>query len=185
MSTAILATRESATASRAMRYELVSVWPTPGKDLREEVVDFWLSEGALPDRPGAEERAHQLLVVARDEHGQVAGVSTAVPALIPQLGFECFYYRMFVGRAHRTQGLRSTQLYWRILRQSYEVLNGRFLQGHDPHVLGCYAEIESRSILKTHRNLVLQSGGMNAVYIGHTPDGRHIRVWYFEGAQIP
>lgn len=169
----------------AMNYQLENVWPKPSGTVREEVVNFWLAESALPNRPIAEERAHQLLVVTRNENGEVAGVSTAVPALIPQLGFECFYYRTFVGSAARTRGLRSTKLFWRILLESHRLLNERFLRGCDPGVPGLYAEIESPSMMRSRSDLVWRDEGMNAVYIGRTQDGRHIRVWYFDGARIP
>jgi hypothetical protein len=165
-------------------YQLEAVWPTPSPAVREDVVNFWLAESALPDRPVAEERAPQLLVVARDFGGKVAGVSTAVPTFVPQLGFNCFFYRTFIGRAHRGHGLRSTGLLWNIALESYRFLNERFVEGCDPNVLGLYVEIESHSIMRNRNDLVWHDGGMNAVYIGRTPDGRHIRVWYFDGAQI-
>jgi hypothetical protein len=71
-------------------YQLEAVWPTPSPAVREDVVNFWLAESALPNRPVAEERAPQLLVVASDFESQVAGVSTAVRTFVPQLGFDCF-----------------------------------------------------------------------------------------------
>jgi hypothetical protein len=166
-------------------YQLEPVWPAPSLAEREEVIDFWLAESALPNRPVAEERAQQVLVVARDFAGHVAGVSTAVPTFVSQLGFDCFYYRTFIGRAHRRHGLRSTKLMWNIALESYRFLNQRFLEGCDPSVLGLYAVIESPSIMRNRSDLVWHDGGMNAVYIGRMPDGRHIRVWYFDGARIP
>jgi hypothetical protein len=111
-----------------MNYRLEAVWPTPPAAVREEVIRFWLAESALPDRPAAAERAHQLLVVARDADGQVRASQH--------------------GRAHRAQGLRSTQLFWQMLRASYHVLNQRFGEGCDPEVLGAYAEVENASIMK-------------------------------------
>ena len=166
-------------------YQLEAVWPTPSVAVREDVINFWLAESALPNRPAAQERAHQLLVVARDFEGQVAGVSTAVRTFVSQLGFECLYFRTFIGRAHRGHGLRTTRLFWKILLESYRFLNERFLDGCDPDVLGLYAEIENRSIMRNRSDLVWHDCGMNAVYIGRTPDGRHIRVWYFDGARVP
>jgi hypothetical protein len=166
-------------------YQLEAVWPTPSAAVRDDVVAFWLKEGALPDQAAAEKRACELLVVGRDPEGRVAGVSTAVRKYVPQLGFECFFYRTFVGRAHRAHGLRSTGLFWMILRESYRVGNERFLRGCDPDVLGAYAEIENPSIMQACKELVWRDSGMNVVYIGRTQDGRHIHVWYFDGARIP
>ena len=162
-------------------YRLETVWPTPPDGVQQDVVRFWLAESAMTDPAAAQERAHQLLVVARDLSGQVAGVSTAVRVFVPQLGFECFYYRTFVGRAHRTRGLRSTGIFWSIVRKSYAVLNERFREGCDPGVLGAYVEIENASLMRVRNDAVWREGGMNVVYIGRTPDGRHVRVWYFDG----
>ena len=111
-----------------MTYRLEAVWPAPAGTVREDVVRFWLAEAALPDLAAAQARAGQLLVVARDPDGQVAGVSTAVRTFIDVLGFDCFYYRTFVGHAHRTRGLRSTKLFWRILLESHRLLNEHFLR---------------------------------------------------------
>ena len=168
-----------------MNYQFATVWPEASTTVREDVVRFWLDESALPNRAAAEERAHQLVVVAEDANGQVAGVSTAARAFIHQLGFECFYYRTFVGRANRTQGSRGTKLFCEILLTSYRFFNERFARGCDPGVLGLYAEIESQSIMRVRSELVWRDSGMNVVYVGRTPDGRHQRGWYFDGARVP
>ena len=166
-------------------YQLQPVWPSPDENTRQDVIRFWMAEEAISEPSVADTRAPQLLVVARDGTGQIAGVSTAVRAFIPLLGFECFYYRTFIGRVHRTHGLRSTGLFWKILLESFAVLNERFQHGQDSDVLALYAEIENASIMRCLRRAVLRNYGMNAVYVGRTQDGRHMRVWYFEGARIP
>jgi hypothetical protein len=132
-----------------------------------------------------QERAYQLLVVARDQQGNVAGVSTALRMHVVQLGFDCFFYRTFVGRAHRVRGIRSTGLVWKILQESYRLLNERFQQGNAPGVLGLYAEMENPSIMRVRNEAVWQEDGMNFVFIGKTQSGRHVRVWYFDGARVP
>lgn len=168
-----------------LHYQLEGVWPAPSDAVREEVVNFWLAESAIPDLAVAHQRAHQLLVIARALDGHVAGVSTAVRMRVEQLGFECFYYRTFVGQAHRARGIRSTQLVWKILGKSYRLLNERFQQGEDPGVLGLYAEMENPSIMRVRNEAVWEEDGMNFVFIGRTQDGRHLRIWYFDGVRIP
>ncbi len=63
-----------------MTYQLAPVWPEPADDIRDEVVRFWSATGALSDAATAQERSRQLLVVVRNAHGHVVGVSTAVRA---------------------------------------------------------------------------------------------------------
>ena len=176
--------RQSDSQAGRSDYRLEPVWPTPTADVQQDVVRFWLAESALPSLASAQARAPELLVVARDPNGQIAGVSTAVRVFVSQLGFECFYYRTFVGRAHRARGLLSTGVFWSLLRTSYGVLNERFRHGRDPGVLGIYAEIENASLMRVCEEAVWQDQGMNAVYIGRTPDGRHVRVWYFDSARV-
>ena len=168
-----------------MTYHLERVWPSPTEASRDEVVQFWLAESALPDRTVARERAHQLVLVARDSSHRIAGVSTGLPMYVDRLGFECLFYRMYVGRAHRTIGLHSTGLGWRILQESYRLLNERFRSGCDRNMRGIYMEIENPSVMKVRNDAIWQENGMNVVFIGRTPDGRHMRVWYFDGARIP
>jgi hypothetical protein len=168
-----------------LQYRLEGVLSVPPETVRAEVVNFWLAESAIPDQAAAQQRAHQLLVVARAPDGRVAGVSTAVRMHVDHLGFECFYYRTFVGETHRTRGLCSTGLVWKILHESYRLLNKRFQCGDDPGVLGLYAEMENPSIMRCRNEAIWQEDGMNFVFIGKTQDGRHMRVWYFDGARVP
>ena len=168
-----------------MSYQLVRVWPEPSEEVRDEVVRFWLAVGAITDLATAKERSRQLLVVARDMAGQVAGVSTAVRMLVDQLGLECFYYRTFIAPDARVRGLRSTRLGWRIFHESYRLLDERFAQGNDREVLGLYAEVENASIMRHRNEAVWKDDGMNFVFIGRTTGGQHKRVWYFSDARIP
>lgn len=185
MNTVAMTERERSTPYANTSYELKCVWPSPAELVQERVIRFWKAEGALPHSSAAGDRARQLLVVANDAAGNVAGVSTAVRMTVPQLGFDCFYYRTFVGKDSRARGLRSTGLVWDILRESYRLLNRRFSQGIDCEVLGIYAEMENRSIMRNCRDAIWRDVGTNFVFIGRTPEGRHQRVWYFDGAKIP
>ena len=168
-----------------MKYRLEAVWPSPPESVREEVASFWLAESALPDGEDAQERARQLLVVARDPSGRVAGVSTALPIHVDRLGFKCFFYRTFVGQTHRTTGLHSTGLVQQILAESRRLLNERFQAGYDSGVLGIYIEVENPTVMRVRNEVIWQDLGANIVYIGKRRDGRHLRVWYFDGARIP
>jgi hypothetical protein len=185
MSLSTLTASQPSTTSTPIRFQLECAWPAPAEAVRDDVVRFWATEGALPDPSVAQPRAQQLLVVARDASGNVVGVSTAERGAVPQLGFDCFYYRTFVGRSARARGLRSTELVWDILRESYGLLNERFTQGIDCDVPGIYAEMENPSIMRNCRDAVWRDMGMNFVFIGRTPEGWHQRVWYFDGAKIP
>jgi hypothetical protein len=159
-------------------FELDAVWPCPSKEVREEVVHFWLSEGALGDAARASKRAAELVIVARGNDRRVAAVSTARRVRVHQLGLNCFYYRMFVGRQHRTKGLLSTDLVRRVLLRSYEVLNDRCRNGHDADCVGLYMEVENESVKRQRNETVWTDFGASVVYIGKTPQGHHARICY-------
>ena len=166
------------------QYSCETVWPNPSDATRADVVDFWIQESALP-MGKAIERAEQLLVVCRALDGKVSAVSTVVPSEISTLGLRCFYFRAFVGRDHRTKGLRASHLIYRLIRQSYDALNERFQTGIDPDVVGLYLEVENRSVQRHRNELIWTDLGANIIFVGRLPDGRHARVWYFENAKIP
>lgn len=165
-------------------YSLEAAWPEPTDRNRAEAIDFWLRESALSEGQ-AVERAAQLLVLARECDGSVVAVTTVVPSHIAQLGLRCFYFRAFVGRSHRAQGLLGSQLIHQLIRRSYDVLNQRYLQGFDPDVLGLYLEIENQKLQRRRNELVWTDLGANIVFIGTLPGGRHARVWYFDEAKLP
>lgn len=163
--------------------ELQTVWPDPPQSVQNEVIQFWLSEQAMTEG-AANDRATQLLVVARNTTGELAGVSTATPTWVERLKLKCFYFRTFVGKSNRTRGLRANDLVKLILRQSFDVLNARHDEGIDGDVCGIYLEVQNASVLRHRREAVWTDLGANIVFIGGTPSGGHARVWYFDGARF-
>ena len=165
-------------------YRIEVVYPSPSEEVRERVVRFWLTEGALLDESRARKRAGEVIVVAQTNDQRVAAVSTARKVHVTQLGLKCFYYRMFVGHQHRTKGLLSTDLVRNVLARSYQVLNDRFRNGHDLDYAGLYMEVENDSVKRRRNQTVWTDLGANVVYIGKTPEGDHARIWYFDGSRI-
>jgi hypothetical protein len=157
---------------------LQAVWPAPTVQDQDDVVRFWLGEQAMSE-PEARARAPQLLVIARDEAGCVMGVSTAVATWVERLGIRCFYYRTFVGQAHRARGVARD-----ILVASCNHLNQRFAQGIDPEVLGVFLDIENPALARVHNQAVWREGEFCFVFVGQTPSGHQLRVAYFDEAKI-
>ncbi len=116
-------------------YRLIPVFRSTTPELREAVVDFWLGEGALRNRPSAEERAFELVYVIRNRQQELIGVSTA--QLAPGLGGQPAYFlRTFIRPADRTPGLPQ-----RVIRETWQLLKrrtppdgpqGAFLVGENP-----------------------------------------------------
>lgn len=162
------------------RYQFEVVWQQVDDDLRREVVDFWLKQGALPNEQAGHERADQLLTVCRDQNGSLVGVSTAVVRDISQLGFPCYYYRLFVNPRYRLAYLTSE-----LIDKGFTALKQGFRAGENPEVLGIYMEIQNPKIMKAINHLVFRRiRGHELIYIGKTEAGNHIRVCYFDEARL-
>ena len=82
-------------------------------------------------------------------------------------------------------GTAANGLVWEVLQESHRLLNDRYRTGRDPNTLGIYMEIENDKVMRFRNDAVWRENGMNVVYIGQTPEERHIRVWYFDGARVP
>ena len=163
-----------------MKARFVTVWPGPDAVVREEVVAFWQTEGAISDPAQARERALELVVVARNESGGIVAVSTAQRRRIETLGLDCYYLRMFVGRAARSLEVAGPLLY-----EAYSALHAHMRQGLEAGVAGVFLEIENRKFQKVIREAVWTWRGMSFVYIGRNPRGSHLRVCYFPDARLP
>ncbi len=118
-------------------YRLIPVFRSTTPEQRAEVVDFWLREGALKNRPIAEQRAFELAYLIRDRQRMLAGVSTAqlAPAPGPD-GQPAYFLRTFIRPADRTPGLPQ-----RVIRETWQLLKrrtppdgpqGAYLVGENP-----------------------------------------------------
>ncbi|EQD53099.1 hypothetical protein B1B_10426 [mine drainage metagenome] len=87
------------------RYVLVPVFQETTEDLRRQVVEFWMREGALRDRAEAERRAHELVYVITDEHEDIVGVCTTQLATSVRLRRSVYFLRLYVRPSDRASGL--------------------------------------------------------------------------------
>ncbi len=76
-------------------------------------------------------------------------------------------------------------LVWDTLHEPDRVLNARIRDGIDSAVFGPCAEVENLSIRRNRNEAGWQDDGMDFVFVGNTPDGKHQRVWYVDGVRVP
>lgn len=93
-------------------YVLIPVFQETTEDLRGEVVEFWMREGALRDRMEAQRRAHELVYVVRNEDQNIVGVCTTELATSARLQRSVYFLRLFIRRADRTTGLPQEVIRW-------------------------------------------------------------------------
>jgi hypothetical protein len=143
----------------------------------DDVIAFWEREGAvLGDE--AQRRVHEVQLVGLDRDSGIAAVSTAYLSRNPQLRMDLWYYRGFVGRDHRQKSIAS---YFAVQGVGY--MEDRFKSGAETRGKGVLFEIENE-FLKTFLNKG-QWLPSDFTFIGENERGDHVRVHYFEGAEVP
>lgn len=142
-----------------------------------DVIEFWEREGAVADGE-REDRIHEVVHVALDDSGAVAGVSTAYLARNDQLQMDLWHQRGFVGRDHRKSNIGML-----FALRGIDHLKNRFVTGRDARAQGMIQSIENEG-LKQYFNLGRQPPTF-FTFIGESNRGDHVRVVYFPGALVP
>lgn len=161
-------------AQPAFRY--VAHWQTDLPDEAEAVLAFWRREQAIGDETQARARTREIVLHARDEAGDIAGVCTAVPVTLPRLAQPMYYYRCFIGRNWRT-----SRLVLHLLKRAFELLEGHALRNEYP-CIGVVLELENSRFAEAGRDPVWPDIGF--IYVGMSQRGHELRVRYFRDAKL-
>lgn len=156
------------------RIEVLSESATTTK---ADVIAFWEREEAVSEGK-REARSHEVVHVALDSAGSIAGVSTAYLARNEQLRMDLWHQRGFVGRDHRKSNIG---MLFALL--GIDHLQHRFVTGKDMRAQGMIQSIENEG-LKRYFNLGRQPPTY-FTFIGESERGDHVRVVYFPGALAP
>jgi len=157
-------------------FQYVAHWQTDLPDENEAVLAFWRSEKAIGDETQARARLKEIVVHARSEDGEVAGVCTAVAMTLPRLGQPLYYYRTFVG-----EKWRKSRLVVLLLKRAFELLEGYAVKNGYP-CIGVVIELENARFAEAGRMPVWPD--VDFVYIGKSQRGFDLRVRYFRGANL-
>jgi hypothetical protein len=143
----------------------------------DDVVEMWVAEGTL-DRAEAERRVSELVLVARDDQGRPVGASTAYLEHNPQLRANMWYFRAFVGAAHRKSMVAVA-----LACNGRDLLEDRFRSGEDRRGIGVVYEVENPGLKRAFpRGRWLPT---DFLFIGENSYGAHVRVHYFPGTVAP
>lgn len=147
-------------------YRIAPVFGNMTPQLRGELVQFWLDEGALPDANTAWARTDEVVCIARDADDAIASVNTV--HLAPLQGAEDlhYFYRMFT-RPHD----RLWQLSAGMLRACVEAITKT--PRRDPRARGLAIVAENPKLQTPAGRRVLTSMGWR--YLGKT--ARELDVW--------
>jgi len=142
---------------------------------KNEIVNFWVDEGALK-KERANERVDEIALVARGDEGQIIGVSTIVKRKYEPIGKTFWIFRAFVAEKYRQQGV-----VLQLVGQAKEDLNKRFAGGSDPEVIGILLKVQSPILMKHFPQATWPRTQFHFVGI---EDGCHMRISYFDDAKI-
>jgi len=153
-----------------------NVWQQDPSAIREEVLRIWSQAGG-PTGDRAIERLKQVVFVVRNAEGSVVGISTAFKVYVKQLRNYFYAVRLMLIPDYRIPGLTSKLL---VLTRDYlELIHTR---DTTDRAIGLITLVENQRIKENLNEAVWPASGM--VYIGNSPEGHHIRVYYFKGARI-
>lgn len=157
--------------------EISAVWKTVTPELAAELGQFWLQHGAIVDASEALRRADEAICIGRDPDGNICGVSTAFIKVLPRLLQPMYHYRMFL--APEVRGQNHIPAFY---KRSVDVLQAYNAGLPQPESLGVLLELENRALER--RSQQAYATDFNAVFIGYSPRGLHLRVTYFDGAML-
>lgn len=160
-----------------MKIEILPVWRQVTPELAQELIAFWREQKAIVDDAAAEQRAQQVVCIARDADGALCGVGTAVVKILPRLRQPTYYYRQFFAKPLR--GQHQELPFFQRCKQVLQDFNAGLKR---PESLGILLEIENAKIAAAYKAAV--EPGFDAVFIGYSPRGLQLRVSYFENATL-
>lgn len=157
-------------------FSMETVWGKVGDALAREIIAFWLAEGAIKE-DRARERVLEVVKIARDPQGALAGVCTLQHKHNTRLGMPLWYVRAFVGKEHRRSSVGFC-----LLHTSVDYMQELYDRGEERRAPGLFMEVENESLRQlTHQGLWAYR---RFAYLGDNARGAHLRVQYFKGAEL-
>jgi hypothetical protein len=157
-------------------YTTITDWQQLDSATGDAIRAFWEREQANVSGAEATRRLDEVVAHVVDENGEMVAVATVAHKILPRLGQPMYYYRCFVGKAWR-----SSKLVRPLLRHTQKVLE-KYARAHDYPCIGILLELENEGFVDTLRWARWPSVGFS--YIGISPRGLDLRVWYFRGALL-
>jgi hypothetical protein len=158
------------------RFSFQPVWGSLEEADAEALIEFWVREKALPNEQIARDRVSQVVMLARDDDGEIAAVCTALPQNPPQLGQPVYFYRSFVAPKWR-----KSLVVFRLLKKAVGLLE-EDARAHDWPCIGVLLELENQRFVEKGRMPVWP--GIEFVYVGKSPRGLECRIYWFRDARL-
>lgn len=156
-----------------------NLWQKSDSPIHSKVKQLWKKHLHSFTEQQMASRLHQVVFALITGDGEVVGVSTAYKAYIQHLKNYLYNFRCFIDPAYRVPGLTSTLLVK--TRDWLEEIHST--DGNEAErCIGIITLVENDRIMKHRTEAIWPASKM--VYIGNSPKGYPIRVYYFKKAMI-
>lgn len=154
------------------------LWGTTDTTYHQSLKELWRKNFPSISDEELTTRVAQAVWVITSVEGNVVGVSTAQKVFVEQLKNNLYSFRCFIDPKFRVPGLVSS-----LLVKTRDLLEENFLAGkEEASCIGMITLIENERIRKFRNEAVWPASKM--VYMGNSPKGYPIRVYYFKKAMI-
>ena len=161
---------------KVYQYHLENVWENKSAEIKEEIINFWLSEKVITEQ-SAKQRVNQVFIVCRDLEDKIIGVNTLYKQYNVQLNNYFYYYRTYI-----SPKARKSQMVVDMMLVARDYLEARYVNKQETETIGLFLEVENKD-LKERLNQAIWPGS-KFIYIGENQRGDHLRVYYFKNALI-
>lgn len=150
-----------------------NLWGRTYSPYLSKVAKMWQSNFPALTEQQINERLQQIVFVIYTDDKDVVGVSTSFKAYIPQLKHHLYNFRCFIDPAHRVPGLVS-----KLIVQTRDFLESIYMSDgpDEERGIGMITLVENDKLKKFRNEAIWPASGM--VFIGNTPKGYPIRVYY-------
>ncbi len=152
---------------------LENVWNNKSPELTEEIIDTWKKVGLKTQIHELEQRANQVVYIARAQNHELVSISTAFPFYSNLMRNYLFFFRSLVRDEYKIPGLLA-----KMTKSTLEYLES-IHEKVQPKCIGVLTEIENPELKKY--NLVHMPSGFT--FIGYSSRNNPMRVYFFHGAR--
>lgn len=156
-----------------------NLWKKDTAPFHAQVMELWIRNFPNIQQSVFTARLNELAFIVRTTEGRIVGISTAYNTYIDQLKNNLYAFRCFIDPDFRIPGLTT-----KLVITTRDWLEEIHLQdgSEELRCIGMITLVENERIMKVRNEAIWRASKM--VYIGNTPAGKHIRVYYFENAII-
>ena len=156
-----------------------NLWKKNDPVWHSKVQQLWKKNFPAMPQQTLTQRVHEVVFAITTTEGEVVAVSTAYKTYVEQLKNYLYGFRCFVDPAYRVPGLTT-----KILVETRDWLEEiHQTDGTETdRCIGVITMVENERLAKHRNEAIWRGSGM--VYIGNTPQGKHLRVYYFKKALI-